>query len=447
MSGETYRPVAFLSVATRINLYFLKANTSTLSYMLKNYFKIAIAVLKRRKFFTFISLFGISFSLTILIVLTAFIDNSISANYPDTKRGRSLYITNVGLRKQLPDGSSNWGGSGSFYFLNHYTSMLKTPVKVAISSLSAATNTYVNNKKLVIAVKYTNDAYWDVLNYNFVEGKSYTKQQIENGEHVAVISEQLKTAYFGDATSVIGKYIEADNVQYRVAGVVKNVAIINMYAFADLYLPYTVSKANYKDEFFMGNYTAILLANSKDDLPKIKAEFDQIVSRIPLGKDWDLLIAHADSYLETFTREAFGGGKKTNSGFAYFILTVTAFALLFLLLPTLNLVNINTSRILERSSEIGVRKAFGASSATLVLQFIVENIILTLLGGIISIIFSFVILKLINGGNLLQNTQLTINVRVVIYAFITCLVFGFISGVSPAWRMSRLQVVNALKQA
>ncbi len=415
--------------------------------MLKNYFKIAIAVLKRRKFFTFISLFGISFSLTILIVLTAFIDNGISANYPDTNRDHSLYITNVGLRKQLPDGSNNWSGSGTFYFLNHYTGMLKTPVKIAISSMSAATNTYVNNKKLVIGVKYTNDAYWDVLNYIFLEGKPYNKQQIENGEHVAVISEQLKNAYFGDVPSVIGKYIEADNVQYRVAGVVKNVAITNMYSFADLYLPYTVSKANYKDQSFIGNYNAVLLANSTSDLPKIKEEYDQIVSRIPLGKDWDLLIAHADSYLETFTREAFGGGTKTNSGFGYFVLAVTVFALLFLLLPTLNLVNINTSRILERSSEIGVRKAFGASSATLVLQFIVENIILTLLGGLISIVLSFIILKLINGSNMLQNTELAINVTVVIYALVTCLVFGFLSGVYPAWRMSRLQVVNALKQA
>src|ERR1700704_515098 len=116
--------------------------------MLKNYFKIAIAVLRRRKFFTFISLFGISFSLTILIVVTAFIDSGIRANYPDTKRDRSLYINSVGLRKQLPDGSNNWGGSGTFYFLDHYTSMLRTPVTVAISSMSAPTNTYVNNKKL-----------------------------------------------------------------------------------------------------------------------------------------------------------------------------------------------------------------------------------------------------------------------------------------------------------
>jgi putative ABC transport system permease protein len=414
--------------------------------MLKNYFKIAIAVLKRRKFFTFISLFGISFSLTILIVTTAFIDNTISANYPDTNRDRSLYINYVGLRKQLKDGSSNWGGSGSFYFMNHYTGMLKTPVKVAISSGAASTNTYVNNKKLVIAVKYTNDVYWSVLNYIFVEGKPYNKQQIENGEHVAVISEELKKSYFGDVPSVVGKYIEADNVRYRVAGVVKNVARTNLYVFADLYLPYTVSKTNYKDEFFMGAYNAILLANSKSDLPKIKAEYDQIISRIPLGKDWDQLIAHADSYLESFTRQAFGGSKQTGSGFVSFILVLMIFALLFLLLPTLNLVNINTSRIMERSSEIGVRKAFGASSATLVLQFIVENIILTLLGGLIAIILSAIILKLINNSDLLQNVELNINITVAFYAIVASLVFGFLSGVYPAWRMSRLHTVDALKQ-
>jgi len=59
------------------------------------------------------------------------------------------------------------------------------------------------------------------LNYTFVEGKPYDKQQLENGEHVAVISEELKNSYFGDVASVAGKYIEADNVKYRVAGVVK----------------------------------------------------------------------------------------------------------------------------------------------------------------------------------------------------------------------------------
>src|SRR5882762_554847 len=112
--------------------------------MLINYFKIAIAVLKRRKFFTFISLFGISFTLTILIVLTAFIDKVVNDNYPDKKRDRSLYINVLEQR-----GKNNMSASSvSFYFLNHYAGSLKIPVKIAISSNPRGTNTYINNKKI-----------------------------------------------------------------------------------------------------------------------------------------------------------------------------------------------------------------------------------------------------------------------------------------------------------
>jgi putative ABC transport system permease protein len=100
---------------------------------------------------------------------------------------------------------------------------------------------------------------------------------------------------------------------------------------------------------------------------------------------------------------------------------------------------------MERSSEIGVRKAFGASGMTLVGQFIVENIILTFFGSVIGISLAFVVLQVLNGSDLIANMHLTINFTVIAFSLIACLVFGLLSGVYPAWRMSRLQVVNALK--
>ena len=100
---------------------------------------------------------------------------------------------------------------------------------------------------------------------------------------------------------------------------------------------------------------------------------------------------------------------------------------------------------MERSSEIGVRKAFGASSKTLVYQFIVENIILTLLGGLIGVVLSIIILKIINSENLIANLELSLNPTVLFIGLLICLVFGFLSGVYPAWRMSKLNVVTALK--
>jgi putative ABC transport system permease protein len=406
--------------------------------MLKNYFKIAIAVLKRRKFFTFISLFGISFTLTILMVLTAFVDKVVNDNYPDKKRSRCLYVN--GIEERGPQSIN--GSALSFYFFSHYAGSLKIPVKIAISSSFKGTNTYVNNKKIAINYKYTNDAFWEVLDYDFLEGKPYTKQQIDNGEHVTVISEDIKSAYFGDVASVVGKYIEADNVQYRISGVVKNVPITLYMMYSDIYLPYTVSKSDYSEKTYMGGYTGILLAPSKADVPEMQKEFEQMVSRLPMpGKEYDHIYCHADSFITGYVRT----GNEGKSGVTIALTAIAIFVLLVMLLPTLNLVNINITRIMERSSEIGVRKAFGASSETLVYQFIVENLILTFSGGVIGVILSFIIIHFINRLNLIENLKLSLNITVLFFALLTCLVFGLLSGVYPAWRMSRLNVVTALK--
>ncbi len=407
--------------------------------MLKNYFKIAIAVLRRRKFFTFISLFGISFTLTILLVLTAFIDKVVGDSYPDAKRDRSLYVTN--LQKTNNTGGMS-SGALSFYFLDHFAGSLKTPVKVGISSRFSGTNTYVNNKKIAVNYKYTNAAYWDIMEYDFLEGKPYSKQQIDNAEKVAVISEDMKNEYFGDIPSVTGKFIEADNVKYRVIGVVKNVPITSYMTYSDIYLPYTVSKINYKSKGYQGGYIGVLLAASSADVPKMQQEYNQMIARLPLeDKQYTKQTSRAESYISAYVNT----GDENKSGVTLVLTVIVLFVFIFMLLPTLNLVNINITRIMERSSEIGVRKAFGASSKTLVYQFIVENIILTLLGGLIGLILSFIVIQLINSENFIANLELSINFTVLGIGLLVCLIFGLISGVYPAWRMSKLNVVTALK--
>lgn len=410
--------------------------------MLKNYFKIAIAVLKRRKFFTFISLFGISFTLTILMVGVAFIDKVISPDYPDYKRDRSLYVTTM----EMSNAKEGWLNRSdvSFYFLDHYVSRLKNIEMMAISSSPRSSNAYVNNQKIVIGYKYTNADYWKVLEYRFLEGKPYTQSQIDNAEYVAVISIKTKQAYFGDEPKVVGKYISADNINYRVIGVVDNVPSTLQTLAGDMYLPYTVAKDNYNKPELLGAFNAVLLAKTKADIPKLKAEFDQMVKKVPIPtKEFDTIYSHADPYFASITRKLAGDGK--DSGTSTVIGVAALFVLLFLLLPTINLVNINITRILERSSEIGVRKAFGASSKTLVYQFIVENMILTFLGGLIGLFLSVFVIYFINDLQLIENVYLKINFAVLLYSFIACLFFGLLSGVYPAWRMSKLNVVKALK--
>ncbi|QXU43545.1 ABC transporter permease [Pedobacter sp. D749] len=409
--------------------------------MLKNYFKIVLAVLKRRKFFTFISLFGISFTLTILMVVTALADKMISPDYPDYKRERSLYIERI----EIKNSKEGWMNSSnvSVYFLEHYVATLKNLQKLAITSGSKSSNAYVNNKKLVIGYQYTNADYWNVLEYKFLEGKAFSQKEIDHAELVAVISKETKEAYFGDEKSVVGKFISADNINYRVIGVIENVSETVRNFNGDMYLPYSIAKENRNNTDVMGAYNAVLLAKSKTDLPKLEKEFKQMIKKVPIPKDFDKLYCNADPFFTSVSRRI--GGNSTNGAVAKVITLASGFILLFLLLPTINLVNINVTRIMERSSEIGVRKAFGASSKTLVYQFIVENMILTFLGGFIGIILSLVVIALINESDFLSNMRLTMNFAVLCYSFLACVFFGLISGVYPAWRMSKLNVVKALK--
>src|SRR5204862_6178717 len=97
----------------------------------------------------------------------------------------------------------------------------------------------------------------------------------------AVSYEDTKQPYCGDVASVVGKYIESDNVQYRGTGVVKSVPVTMVVTYGDLFVPYTVSKADYRKKTYSCNYTAVLLAKSKDDLPKIQQEFADVVAKIP----------------------------------------------------------------------------------------------------------------------------------------------------------------------
>jgi putative ABC transport system permease protein len=281
------------------------------------------------------------------------------------------------------------------------------------------------------------------MEYDFTEGKAFSKQQVDNADKVAVISEDMKKEYFGDIPSVVGKYIEADNVKYRVTGVVKNVPITSYMLYSDIYLPYTVSKTDFrKGKGYLGGFTAVLLARSKADVPHMHDEYENMVQRLPMeSKQFTKIYSHAEPYIMSYVNT----GNENQSGVALVLTTIGIFALLVMLLPTLNLVNINITRIMERSSEIGVRKAFGASSGTLVYQFIVENIILTLLGGLIGVVLSFIAIQVINSLHLIPNLVLSINFTVLFIGLLICFFFGLLSGVFPAWRMSKLNVVTALK--
>ncbi len=428
--------------------------------MLSNYFKIAFKVLKRRKFFTIISLFGISFTITILMVAAAIVDHQLNPVGTEIKSDRM-----VSLHSLIATDSTNsiaWSSHPGYSYANKYVKTLKTPEMVTVYSHRNKYVTYLNGKKLKFSYKFTDSEYWKVFDFVFIEGKPYSKPEEERGAKLAVISEKTALDYFG-STKVAGKTIEVDGSNYTVSGVVENVSALNSATNSDIWIPATSSSAVAQSKFF-GSFNATALLFDRNDELAVQKEYHkhmfEAIPDLPQKSKLSIIKSKLETREDFLARKFFGtdfdndyfstksaeyidspGISKTTLMFG----SIVGLMVLFMVLPSINLININLSRIIERSSEIGVRKAFGASRWVLVGQFITENLILTFIGGMLGLFLTGFAIELINSSGFIEKANISINYRIFIISIIISGFFGLMSGAWPALKMARLHPVEAIR--
>ena len=414
--------------------------------MIKNYLKVALKVLARRKFFTFISLFGISITLLVLMVMAAIFDHSLAPHSPETRSDRTLGIYQMTMRGE--DNTQN--SEAGYYFLDRYARPLaKLPgvERFSIVSTPQTAISYLDGKKIESQMRRADGELWRIIEPEFVEGGPFTAEDESGARFVAVINETTRARFF-DGKPALGRTIEVDAQRFRVMGVVRDVPTLRFASTADVWVPISTAKSKLYREQWMGGFNGLILARDEDHFPAIKAELDaqlrEAERHLPDPKTYQTLAAGADTLFEAYVRK-FSPGNTDVIYPARAKAVLFLLMLLFMLLPTLNLVNINLSRILDRASEIGVRKAFGASSRTLVGQFVVENLVLTLIGSLAGLVLASLVLSALNASGLLPYARLALNFRVFLYGLAMAVFFGILSGVYPAWRMSKLHPVQALR--
>jgi putative ABC transport system permease protein len=415
--------------------------------MLLSYLKIAWKVLMRRKFFTAINLFGVSFTLMILLVVMAMFDHLVGPSMPARRVDQMVFVNTI--RQQMVGGHGWMSNPASIHVVDDYIRKMKTPVLVGISSAPNNATAFTKSKLLPLDVSYTDGDFWRIMDFDFLGGRAFTGAEVAGAQHVCVINEATARDYFG-STDVVGRTIEIDLKRYRVAGVVRNVSAAQIYAYADVWMPYTLSVFYHKDNRIEGQFMVTLLAPSAAAVPAVREEYRQLVRRIeiPDPKAVQALFSYADPIVASFTRALnFNGTTQTvdDDNLGTFYLIITLLGLLFMLLPALNLVNLNVTRILERSGEIGVRKAFGASGQALVGQFLVENLVLAFVGGLLGLLLATGALALLNQAHIVAYASFSLSWRVFGWGMLLTLIFGLMSGVYPAWKMSRLNPVAALR--
>jgi len=411
--------------------------------MLKNYLLMAWNVAQRRKLFTVINLACIVITLVVLLVVTALLQEAF---YPTGVEHRS----NRFLQVHMVEATSSKNNAASrsplgYKAIDQYLKRLPGLEAVAAVSTTESASVFKDGGIFEVQMRHVDAEYWRILDFRVEAGRVPGADDVDQGRMVAVLARPLATRLFGSADP-LGRKVEAGGQAFTVIGVVEPAMHLN--AYADMWVPITTYPSTQYRHQMTGNFFALLMARSPDDLPAIRQNVAQISKGIRFTEPHEFDIVHlwADSKLDLVAR-TLTGSRDIDSGSGKVVAIIAAVMVVFMLLPALNLVNLNMGRIMERSTEIGVRKAFGASNGQLAMQLVLENVVLCMAGGVIALLCAQGVLLWLQAYGPIPALKVSLNLPVFGWGLLLTVVFGVLSGVVPAWKMARLDPVHALKGA
>ncbi|MCU0374153.1 MAG: ABC transporter permease [Chitinophagaceae bacterium] len=434
-------------------------------------------VLRRHPFYTAVSLFGISFTLAILMLMVAWFQNQFGAKAPLSKAASLVYLKQLQQKQIQQDtiwkvdsslvnggwlkdstreivNNASWTSQSGFGkdFLTRFFSpqKLTTAAQVTVMSQWSSYDVFSNNKKYNLRARHIDAAYFSIFNFALLKGRTFSPADIDQRALHTIITADLARRYFGNLDKAVGEQIVIDNNAFTVIGIVAEARTNNDFINADVFLPITYIDAAKDANGYFGSFAAVVECKQANTAATL-SEIEKITASIPFldpsqnnGANFNYMKVKAYDHLQLNALN-FIYADDANESKRKLLLIVGTLLFIFCMVPVLNLVNLNVSRIMDRSAEIGVRKAFGASAAQIRLQVIFENVILTLIGGALGLLIALGLMALINRYQWLDALQLSFDATVYFTSLLITVIFGVLSGVLPAHRIAGFSIVNALK--
>jgi len=270
--------------------------------------------------------------------------------------------------------------------------------------------------------------------YEIEAGRNFSVSEVENGDHKIILGDELVNTLFDKKPEkAINETIRVGNTRYKVVGVLKSKGS-SMNASNDrrVFIPLLNAKRYYG--YTEKNYTVMTAVNDPTTIEDAIASATgsmRNVRNLKAVEDNDFEIRKSDGILETL--------KDITTELR---LGTIAIALMTLIGAAIGLMNIMLVSVTERTREIGIRKALGATRFNIMFQFLMEAVVITILGGIVGIILGIIVGFLVA---LAIKGRFVIPFQWMLLGIIVCVVVGVLSGLYPALKASRLDPIDALR--
>ena len=400
--------------------------------MYKESFLMAWASLIANKMRSILTMLGIIIGVAAVIALVSIgngvkqdIQNSISS------LGSNLLMVMPGAPRT--PGVRPSAGSMKSLKVSDYEAISKLDgVKAASPMTNGSYVVIYQNKNWTTSVSGVSYNYLDVNNWSMKSGRFLSEKNVQNRERVAVVGKTVVKNLFGDEDPV-GAEIRVKNIPFRIIGVLNSKGSGAMGNDQDdmVIIPYTTAMERVEGV----DYLRMIYVVGKDEsgIDRLQSDIENLL-RVRHGiKDTnldDFNIQNMNSIMETM--------EETTGTLTLFLGAVAAISLV---VGGIGIMNIMLVSVTERTREIGVRKALGATYSVIVTQFLIEAVVISLMGGIIGIILGIGSSKLIG---MASGMSTVISIPTIVMSFAFSMAIGLIFGISPARKAAKLNTIDAL---
>ena len=400
--------------------------------MYKESFLMAWASLVANKLRSLLTMLGIIIGVAAVIALVS-IGNGVKQDIEDSisSLGSNLLVVLPGAPR-TPGARSSQGSMKSLKISDYEAIAKLEGVKAASPMTNGSYVVIYQNKNWTTSVAGVNSNFQDVNNWTMTSGRFFSDKNVQNRERVAVVGQTVVKNLFTDEDPV-GKEIRVKNIPFRVIGVLKSKGNGTMGNDQDdtVLIPYTTSMERVEGIDYLRR--VYVVAKDDEGIDRLQADIENLLRVRHNIKDTnldDFNIQNMKSIMETVAQ--------TTGTFTLFLGAVAAISLV---VGGIGIMNIMLVSVTERTREIGVRKALGATYSVIVTQFLIEAVVISLMGGFIGIAFGIGASKVIG---MVSGMSTIVSVPTIIMSFAFSMAIGLIFGIYPARKAAKLNPIDAL---